>query len=43
MLGQGMPWHIIMVFFFIGVLVGVNNGKKKVPGIGAEPSQKTNT
>ncbi len=28
MLGEGMPWHIIMVFFVIGVFAGINGGKK---------------
>lgn len=23
-----MPWHIIMVFFVIGVFAGINGGKK---------------
>lgn len=24
-----MPWHIVLVFFFLGVLIGINNGKKQ--------------
>lgn len=28
MLGEGMPWHIIFVFFVLGILVAINNGKK---------------
>ncbi len=24
-----MPWHIILVFFFIGILMGINTGKKQ--------------
>lgn len=28
MLGEGMPWHIIFIFFFLGILVAINNGKK---------------
>lgn len=27
MLGEGMPWHIIIVFFIIGALMGVKSGK----------------
>jgi hypothetical protein len=29
MLGEGMPWHIILVFFAIGVFSGINGGKKE--------------
>ena len=29
MLGEGMPWHIILVFFFLGIIVGLLNGKKQ--------------
>jgi hypothetical protein len=29
MLGEGMPWNIIMIFFFIGMLMGINNGNRK--------------
>jgi hypothetical protein len=28
MLGEGMPWHIILVFFVIGIFAGINGGKK---------------
>ena len=28
-----MPWHIILVFFFLGVLMGVNSGKKGLKSI----------
>jgi hypothetical protein len=28
-MGEGMPWHIILIFFFIGVFMGVNTGKKQ--------------
>jgi len=28
MLGEGMPWHIILIFFLIGVFAGINSGKK---------------
>ena len=28
MLGEGMPWNIIMVFFIIGIFAGVKSGKK---------------
>ena len=28
MLGEGMPWHIIMIFFVIGIFAGINGGKK---------------
>ena len=28
MLGEGMPWNIIMVFFVIGIFAGINSGKK---------------
>jgi len=31
MLGEGMPWHIIMVFFLIGAIVGGMNARKKEP------------
>lgn len=37
MLGQGIPWNIILIFFFIGLIAGINNGKKRVPG-GKDPS-----
>jgi len=30
MLGEGMPWHIILVFFLVGVLLGINSGKKQL-------------
>lgn len=30
MLGQGMPWHIIMIFFIIGAVIGGMNGRKKL-------------
>jgi hypothetical protein len=29
MLGEGMPWHIILIFFTIGILWGYNNGKRE--------------
>jgi hypothetical protein len=29
MLGEGLPWHIVLIFFFFGVLIGINNGKKQ--------------
>jgi hypothetical protein len=29
MLGEGLPWHIVLVFFFLGALIGINNGKKQ--------------
>jgi hypothetical protein len=29
MLGQGMPWHIIMVFFAIGAIIGGMNARRK--------------
>jgi hypothetical protein len=29
MLGEGVPWHIVLVFFFLAVLIGINNGKKE--------------
>ncbi len=29
MLGEGMPWHIIMVFFLIGAIVGGMNANKE--------------
>lgn len=28
MFGEGMPWHIILVFMLIGFLMGINSGKK---------------
>gem|GEM_PF-1233065 len=28
MLGEGMPWHIIIPFFVFGILLGINAGKK---------------
>lgn len=28
-----MPWHIILVFFFLGVLMGINSGKKEQKSI----------
>jgi hypothetical protein len=28
-MGEGMPWNIILVFFFIGALMGFNAGKKQ--------------
>lgn len=29
MLGEGMPWHIILIFFALGVLLGRNSGLKE--------------
>jgi hypothetical protein len=29
MLGEGMPWHIILIFFAIGVISGRNAGLKE--------------
>lgn len=29
MLGEGMPWHIIMVFFALGAIIGIMNGIKQ--------------
>jgi hypothetical protein len=29
MLGQGMPWHIILIFFVIGAVIGGMNGRRK--------------
>jgi hypothetical protein len=29
MLGEGLPWHIVLIFLFLGVLIGINNGKKQ--------------
>lgn len=29
MLGEGMPWHIILVFFAIGIFSGISSGKKE--------------
>ena len=28
-MGEGMPWHIIIIFFFIGIFMGINTGKKQ--------------
>lgn len=25
-----MPWHIILVFFALGILMGINSGKKQL-------------
>ncbi len=33
-----MPWHIILVFFVIGILMGINSGKKEMKSI--EETQK---
>jgi hypothetical protein len=30
MLGEGMPWSIIMIFFIAGVLFGINSGKNQL-------------
>jgi hypothetical protein len=27
MLGEGMPWTIILIFFVAGVLLGINSGR----------------
>jgi hypothetical protein len=27
MLGEGMPWHIIMFFFVLGIVFGAMSGK----------------
>lgn len=27
MLGEGMPWHIIMIFFVLGIFMGIKSGK----------------
>jgi hypothetical protein len=27
-MGEGMPWNIILIFFFLGIFVGINRGKK---------------
>lgn len=29
MLGEGLPWHIVLIFFFLAVIIGINNGKKQ--------------
>jgi len=29
MLGEGMPWHIILIFMAIGFLIGLNNAKNQ--------------
>jgi len=29
MLGEGMPWHILLPFLLLGVLVGINSVRKK--------------
>ncbi|MCB0592933.1 MAG: hypothetical protein H6557_06085 [Lewinellaceae bacterium] len=28
MLGEGMPWHIILPFFFLGFFLGIRNARK---------------
>jgi hypothetical protein len=28
-MGEGLPWDIVLVFFFIGVLMGINTGKRQ--------------
>jgi hypothetical protein len=30
MLGEGMPWHIILIFFAAGILFGINSGRKEL-------------
>lgn len=30
MLGEGLPWHIIMPFFILGLILGINSGKKEL-------------
>jgi hypothetical protein len=30
MLGEGLPWHIILPFFFLGIFLGINAGKKEM-------------
>ncbi len=29
MLGTGMPWHILLPFLLLGVLIGINSVQKK--------------
>lgn len=45
MLGEGMPWHIIMVFFALGVYLGIKSGQKDHAKRAAEHAQndKANT
>ncbi len=28
-MGSGMPWHIILVFFAIGLIMGINAAKPR--------------
>lgn len=36
MLGEGMPWHIILIFFVVGILFGIRSGKKELKSSNAQ-------
>jgi hypothetical protein len=29
MFGEGMPWHLLLPFLLLGVLIGINSMKEK--------------
>jgi hypothetical protein len=44
-MGEGMPWHIIMVFFALGMYLGIKSGQKDHAKRAAQHAQndKANT
>lgn len=36
MLGEGMPWHIILIFFVLGIWMGIRSASRDA----ARPSKK---
>lgn len=41
-MGEGMPWNIVMIFFFLGILLAINmahNERKKRENDNSPPPQ----